>query len=543
MFRKNELHRQQKMFTTVDQLPEKAKKRLENSWAHIFYHEFFCRIDESVFSVLYSETYSRPNTPVNMLIGFETLKSGFGHSDEELYDHFLFDIQFRYALGLHDIDKDNFDLRTIYNFRSAISSYEEKMGINLVRKAVEQLTDEQIKRFEIKTGLQRMDSTMIQSNIRKMSRLHLLVEIIHRVYRILTEEEKAEHQELFCKYIKEDSLHYCYRVKRDDIPDRMGQIGLDLRRIVIQFGEKYSQEQAIRAAIRVFREHFRVTEDEIVAKENKDLDGATLQSPVDEDATFRRKSGENSRGYVANITETCDDENELQLITRISVDSNVTDDQQLLSKDVENLKTRGKLDELYTDAGYCGPVAAEAAEKHQIKQSVSAIKGRKKEKGRIGLEDFHVECDSQGVPNLISCPQVQTVELRKGKKQNRYSAGFAASKCENCPLKASCPAKRLKKRDVFVMRFSSNDLRVAEQRTQVSKTGKEIINKRASVESTVRSVIHSFGGHLCKMPVRKKSRINTMLQLSYAMVNIRRIMDYLFNIRLNENKIIDLLAC
>ena len=89
MFRKNENHQQQRMFTVVDQLPKEAKKRLENSWAHSFYKDFFSRLDEKVFSVLYSEKKSRPNTPVNILMGFETLKSGFGWSDEELYNHFL----------------------------------------------------------------------------------------------------------------------------------------------------------------------------------------------------------------------------------------------------------------------------------------------------------------------------------------------------------------------------------------------------------------------------------------------------------------------
>ena len=52
MFRKNEKHRQQRMFTVIDQLPKEAKKRLENSWAHSFYKDFFSRLDEKVFSIL-----------------------------------------------------------------------------------------------------------------------------------------------------------------------------------------------------------------------------------------------------------------------------------------------------------------------------------------------------------------------------------------------------------------------------------------------------------------------------------------------------------
>jgi len=211
MFQTNTKHQQRKMFTAVDQLPKTARKLLEKSWAKTFYDEYFCKIDEKVFSVLYSDKNSRPNTPVNILVGFETLKSGFGWSDEELYNHFLFDLQVRYALGLQDFDEEYFDLRTIYYFRATLCEYERTKSENLIQKATEKITDEQIKKFKIKTGLQRMDSTQIQSNIQNMSRIQLLVEIIQRLYRVLLPEDIENNNERFTTYVKEDSLHYCYR--------------------------------------------------------------------------------------------------------------------------------------------------------------------------------------------------------------------------------------------------------------------------------------------------------------------------------------------
>ncbi len=73
-----------------------------------------------------------------------------------------------------------------------------------------------------------MDSTMVQSNIRRMSRFQLLVEIIHRFFRMHSKEEQQEHGQLFAGYVKEDSLHYCYRVDRDRIDERLVQAGKDL---------------------------------------------------------------------------------------------------------------------------------------------------------------------------------------------------------------------------------------------------------------------------------------------------------------------------
>ena len=45
-------------------LTERERKCLEKSWAKVFSDEIFPAIDEDRFRVLYSETASRPNTPV-----------------------------------------------------------------------------------------------------------------------------------------------------------------------------------------------------------------------------------------------------------------------------------------------------------------------------------------------------------------------------------------------------------------------------------------------------------------------------------------------
>ena len=93
MYKPNKKHLQPLLISNVNELPEKHRQRLESSWAGTFYHEYFCRLKEDPFAVLYADLPSRPNTPVNVLVGLETLKAGFGWSDEELYDHFVFDVQ------------------------------------------------------------------------------------------------------------------------------------------------------------------------------------------------------------------------------------------------------------------------------------------------------------------------------------------------------------------------------------------------------------------------------------------------------------------
>ncbi len=68
----------------MDELPEALRKRLHNSWAETFYREFFCRLNEKPFEVLYTDFPSRPNVPVNVLVGLEFLKAANGWTDEDL---------------------------------------------------------------------------------------------------------------------------------------------------------------------------------------------------------------------------------------------------------------------------------------------------------------------------------------------------------------------------------------------------------------------------------------------------------------------------
>jgi hypothetical protein len=93
MFRKNTRHQQILLTSYLDELPEKLRKRLENSWGGVFYREIYSRIEETPFAVLYANCGWRPNVAVDTLVGLEFLKAGYGWTDEELYDNFSYDMQ------------------------------------------------------------------------------------------------------------------------------------------------------------------------------------------------------------------------------------------------------------------------------------------------------------------------------------------------------------------------------------------------------------------------------------------------------------------
>jgi hypothetical protein len=525
MFVANDRHLQMPMFSSIDSLPEKILKRLEASWAVTFYNQVFVRIDESRFAVLYADEPSRPNIPVNILVGLEILKSGFGWSDEEMYDHFCYDIQVRRALGCRDLGEGHFELRTMYNFRLRLTRHMQETGKNLLEQIFEQITDEQLAAFQLKTDKLRMDSTMIASNIREMTRLQLLVEVLQRVHRMLNEEDQAQYAEALGPYLKGSSGQYIYRLKAGDVTGHLQSVGELMAQLTDELAGRYGDEPAYQVLQRVFQEHFHVNEAALRPKVGEELKARSLQSPDDWEATYRQKRGEGHKGYVANVTETCNPENELQLIVKVQTEPNNTDDAAMLNETLPALKERTGVDEMHTDGGYNSPDVDQTMRELGIAQIQTAIRGRKPSVEKLSLDAFAWELDDEGRPRAVICPHGQRAEVTPGRKEDRYRAAFDAAGCEGCPFLDSCPAEPLKRTPERVLRFSQQEVDLALRRQRSAEARASGQNLRSAVEATVRSVKHPFDNG--KVPVRGQSRVSMVVLASAAMSNLRRIHRYL----------------
>jgi hypothetical protein len=526
MFKENKAHRQIAWISNVKDFSEKRRKRLEESWAGVFYREFFCRIDERAFAVLYADMPSRPNVPVNVLVGLEALKAGFGWSDEELHDHFIFDVQVRYALGYHQLGEGEFDLRTIYNFRQRVVKHLEETGENLIEKAFEQVTDEQVKAYQLKTGKQRMDSTQIASNICETTRLRLLVEVLQRTHRMLDETDQARYAEAFEPYLKGKAGQYAYRVKPGESETHLEHIGQLMHTLVEELADKYGDQHGYQILQRVFGEHFVLAaESGLRPKEGQELSASSLQSPDDEQASYRRKRGEDYVGYAANITETCDPENDLQLVTKVQVAPNTTEDAQMLAEALPDLQERTDLNEMHADGAYGSEEVDEALAQGKVDLVQTAIKGAKPDPDTLRLEDFEWKLSEQGKPERVTCPNGLQAQVIAGRSRDRYLAYFSLEDCEGCPFVADCPAKPLKRRPKRALRFSAQQQQVARRRQLAAQAKESGMNLRSAVEATVRSVKHPFRHG--KVPVRGQPRVSMLLIGSAAMTNVRRICRYL----------------
>jgi hypothetical protein len=529
MFKKNTKHLQPALISSINQLPKKQLEILQGSWAGTFYEEIFCRIDEDIFSVLYSSKPSRPNVPVNVLAALEILKAGHGWSDEELMEHFMFNLQVRYALGYDQLGDGDFAIRTLYYFRERLSKYHLETGKNLFSEMFKSVTGTQIETLGINTEEQRMDSVQIASNIIDGSRLRLLVEAIQRTHRMLSKEDQERMEELYAPYLKGSSDHYTYRIKgKAAKAEHLQKVGIAIFKLLAKLEENYAEEKAYQVLKRIFSEHFIPEENDVRPKESKELSSGSLQSVDDLEASFRTKRGKHYKGFVANVSETCSPENDVQLITNIQVEPNNVDDDQMLADALPDLIERTDLNKLRVDGGYGGEDSDEVLSEHSDVEIIqTAIRGAKPDPDKFHLADFDVVQDEQGEPTKITCPHGATVNVKIARTTGRQ-ARFDPEICAACPYQkdGTCKTKPQKRDPRYLLSFTLKELQAAKRRKTYLEHKDDRENPRAAVEATVRSVKHPFRAG--KLPVRGQFRVTSMLIASALHVNMRRIWKHNF---------------
>ena len=515
MFRKNTSHLQPSLFGIASQLPKAKLKKLRKSKEYEFYQLVFCQINEKDFSVLYSDSCSRPNAPVNSLVASIILMYHNNWTTEALFDRIDFDLLTRTALGLDTLEQTPFCPATFFNFQNRLLSHFVATGQNLIEGVFDSLTQQQLKTLKIKTNIQRSDSFMAMSNIRSYSRTQLLIEMLIRLYRVLNDEDRLRFKELLDPFIKQSSGQYIYNLQRQQIPHEQEKLGRLYHKLYEALKESYKDFEVFGVFERVYTEHFTIIDDKITVKPGKELNGSTLQSPDDIDAAYRKKRDSHYRGQSVNVTETANPDNELNLITDVAVCSNDTDDSKILNERIEPIKEKTPdLNELHTDGAYGSEDNDKKMEELEITHVQTAVRGRKAE---ISMEIEEVSDEEY----TVNCPR-QTVSSQKTK--TRHKACFDVEICKQCPLNGNCPAKQ--QRDKRTYYFDRSDYLLGKRNRNIKSLPPERRKLRPNIEATVKEFTKPFN-HKGKLRVRGLFKTMVYAHAMAISINFGRVWRYI----------------
>jgi len=224
MFMLNNDHNQEKLFSTAKSLSSTAKRVLENHWSTLFYVHIFLNINEEDFEDLYSDKASRPNKPVNELIALHILKELFQWTDEETRDAYLFDFRVNNAMGKEEIGQDTLAERTLRYFRQRLLVHEDETGDDLLKKVFDDVRDTLMEIFEISGVLQRADTTFIEANIKRLTRLDLFVRVLHNFVRDLPKEERETLPEHIAAFHSDKKLNLTYKMKGKGVEAKLKEL-------------------------------------------------------------------------------------------------------------------------------------------------------------------------------------------------------------------------------------------------------------------------------------------------------------------------------
>lgn len=514
MFKKNTKHLQPSLFGLTNSLPESMQKDIEKSSEFHFYNLIFCNIREELFASLYSDKKSRPNSPINAMVASLILMQRNRWTYDQLFDSIKFNILTKVALGLDRIDAIPFCPASIFNFQNRLNNHFAETGENLLEHVFDHLTAKQLQKLKLKTNIQRTDSFLAASNIRNYSRLQLLVEMLIRIYRVLSDEDKQRLQEKFRPYVSKSSGQYIYRLQASDLPHELDKIGQLYLWIHNNIYSQYADYDVFCIFNRVYAEHFTIVEDKITVISSDQLRSSDLQSPDDLDATYRYKNGQHSRGQSINVTETAHPENAINLLTDVAVNPNNVDDAKVLGQRLDKIKRKtADLDELHFDATYGNPENDTTFEKHNITPVQTAIRGNR---SAVPIEIKQ----TSSTHYQVSCP-MQTALSKLARK--RHKVEFDINICQQCSHLTICPA--MKRKEHYAFHFTHEDYLSKKRQYQIN----EIPQKRRKLRNNVEATVNEF---VCKMPGKKlkvRGRFKTSV-FAYSLaisINFGRIYRYI----------------
>ena len=499
-------------------LTNREKKALEKSWAKVFADEIFPAIDESRFAVLYSDKASRPNTPVNVIVGALIIKELFDYSDDELVENLMLDLHLQYALHTTGFEEQPLSDKTLSRFRKRCYDYESLHGVDLYHDCVTDLSEKIARIMKLNGRIRRMDSMMIESNIRFLSRMELIYTCMAKLIVYLLKNDADGVDDKLKHYADSNDFNRVfYHQRNEDMQPTVQMLLEDSETLLEQCGDRFEDITEFQLFIRCLSEQTVVENDvrRLRTKEDGTMHSSVMQSPSDPDATYRNKNGRQYRGYTANIEETVGKNG--SVITDYQYDCNIHADSSFLQERLNGMDKSEEEITLVTDGGYDGQDNRSLAKEKNVKLVTTGLIG--KDAPDI-LADFEFSEDGTKLLRCAAGRQPLSQSYVKQTRQCRVS--FDRNHCAECPYREQCRPKIFKKVATFTTSKNASS-RAKSQRYMKTEDFKNLAKIRNGVETVPSNLRRNY--HLEKLP-RGKQHGKFFFGSKIAALNFRKLFGF-----------------
>lgn len=483
-------HKQLEMFDPWDFLSPKRRGLLNESWPGLFREQLLCELPVQKLRPFLRDGLGRPSKELYTLLGTLLFQQTMDLNDYDAVRQLSFNIEWHYALNItEESDAAKYiSEKTLWTWRQILTEN------HLDQIIFDNISEKLAKVFSVNTDNQRIDSVHIKSNMRKLGRIGIFSQTIHKFLINLKRHHRdmfdSIHKDLMERYITPKALAAFSLVKPSESSKTLQVVSADLFDLIEQFKDQPNvcSMHSYKLMERVLKEQCNLqaadTGCKLSVKEPKQISSDSLQNPSDPDATY---SGHKGQGYQVQIMETFstvedkgEKEQTLNLITHVAVEKACEHDSHALMPAVEDTQGRGLSPKtVLADTLYGGDDNEQSAKDNQVELVAPTFKGGIST--GISLSDFTF--DDNGY--VASCPAGhRPVKVRFKKKADRYNARFERKQCSGCPQVDSCPIHPGKKN--YYLRYTAKDQRLAARRIfENSKEFIDIYRWRAGVEATM----------------------------------------------------------
>lgn len=505
----------------VYSLTSREHKFLKKSWATYFADYIFPKINENRFSVLYSDnSATRPGTPVNVTVGALLIKEMRNQTDDEILESVLFDLRYQYALHTTSMKEQPISDRTLGRFRAKCLAYETETGRDLIKEEIQSLSAELATMMKIDGKMLRMDSMMIASNIKNMSRLELLYTCLSNLVKEMETLEISLPSELNHYVEADDANKVIYHNQSDTSLDKITVILKDCKTTLNLCKEDDFETSSNYILLKRVLSEQTVYENDayrLKTKEDGGMNGGMLQNPSDPDATFRQKAGNNHKGYSANIVESVGENG--SIVTDYDFDNNLHSDSDYLKETVAEMGLQEEKVTIVADGAFGGEANKKMAEANNIDLVTTNLTGRE-------TPDINADFEfNENGTQVIKCPNgCEPKSCSYNKVSGQCVVSFHLHQCVNCPHFEKCNPT-MKKRTFKKTVSLSSKHRAESQRFRNSEEFSKLTRIRNGVETVPSYLRRSH--NVDHMPVRGRLRCKQFFGLKIGGSNIKKFCRYM----------------
>jgi hypothetical protein len=487
-----------------------AIKYMREDWPGLFRTQILHLMPVGKIAEHFHPTLGCPTKELYSMAGAIFLKEFFNLTIEEAVRRYVMDSAWHYALNVVPT--------TAGMSHASIERYMKLFAEDDIAADVfHRVTSALIEALELDVSRQRLDSTHVFSDMATFGRSKLMGVTIKRFLMQLKRHHRAVYDalpdELRSRYAPSQAKMFGdFSGGRKQLRQTVAE---DLLLLVNRFAEDkaVANRASYKSMARVLEEQCEVSEEKVEVKAK--TGGAVMQNPSDPDATY---DGHKGPGYQAQITETCGDSNDVQLITGVDVEPAHCSDQDAVEPMLDQLEEYArKPDTVYADSGYGRDENVVATDERGVDLQSPTSGTAPQDEGDLTVDDFVIDEESETV---LRCPNgCEPQSSVHDPDTDRTTTVMRSVDCAGCEFGSQCPVKRVGGQ--FVLRHTPAQRRLAARRAeQATDAFKENYAIRAGGESVNSGLKRRTG--MGRVRTRGSPRVRMAVLLRCAGWNMMR---------------------